>query len=78
MTENFGLNIPGHGWFQTNAKNLDILLMKHMPATAEELRAFIRGNITMMEGAEDAKRYDDLRTVTECLLVIAQLTGLAT
>lgn len=60
-----------HGQFQTSAGSLDSLMERYLPASPTQLRAVIAQRSEIVD-------YDDLTTITECLMVLAELDGLAT
>ncbi|ANZ13334.1 hypothetical protein ACH4YO_40660 [Streptomyces noursei] len=64
-------NLTGHGWYRTRAGAFDLMIMRYLPASVQDLRAKIR------ELNPDAN-VDDLQTVTECLMILAELRGHAT
>ncbi|MFJ3775243.1 hypothetical protein ACIPX0_26465 [Streptomyces sp. NPDC090075] len=67
--------ITTHGWFQTSVERFDQLITEYLPATVEGLRAQLQ-QIAADDGSDID--YSDLTTVTECLLVLAELRGFAT
>ena len=71
-TDNITISIRGHGEYQTTADGLDMLMYRYLPASVSELRA----KIEQRSGGEID--YSDLHTVTECLMVLAELDGCAT
>ncbi|MCP9209566.1 hypothetical protein [Streptomyces cucumeris] len=70
MTDDIKIKLAGHGLFQTNGHHFDQLMAKYLPASVAELRDGIGERIDI--------DYSDLETVTECLMVLAELDGLAT
>lgn len=59
-----------HGSFQVSAESLDRLMDRYLPASPAQLRKII---------AERSEvDYSDLTTITECLMVLGELDGLAT
>ncbi|MFD7257188.1 hypothetical protein [Streptomyces sp. NPDC059874] len=60
-----------HGQFQTTAHHFDGLMARYLPASVADLRAVI---------AEMSPEIDwsDVSTVTECLMILAELHGYAT
>ncbi|MFJ7414657.1 hypothetical protein ACIQWZ_28235 [Streptomyces sp. NPDC098077] len=76
MTGQIRLRIAVHGYFQTSAESFDQLIAEYLPATPSDLRA--RLQTLSDEEYGEAIDYSDLNTVTECLMVLAELRGLAT
>lgn len=70
------LYIQRHGSYQTSAERLDHLIATYLPASVEELRSKLQHFSDTEHGA--GIDYSDLRTVTECLMVLAELHGYAT
>lgn len=87
-----------HGWYQTTAEALDLMMMRYLPASVASLRKqIVEENGEGCEGHYDTDdaltsgvgigepvtcdgtcRYADLTTVTECLMILAELRGYAT
>ncbi|MEU9605441.1 hypothetical protein [Streptomyces sp. NPDC048057] len=70
------MNVTTHGQFQTSAEGFDRLIAQYLPASVESLRAQLQKFSDEEHGA--GIDYSDLTTVTECLLVLAELRGFAT
>ncbi|QJD50722.1 hypothetical protein SEA_ISSMI_76 [Streptomyces phage Issmi] len=73
------MRITHHGWYQTSAEHFDQLLAEFiagtLPQSMEGLRAELQ-RISKDDGWDID--YSDLTTVTECLMIFAELRGLAT
>lgn len=70
------LCIPRHGQFETDVTSFDGLIAEYGSWSLESLRAKIQ-KVSVEEFGSDID-YSDLRTVTECLFILVELTGLAT
>ena len=67
------LGIPGHGRFRTSAYRLDMVMRKYLPASVLELRNHLSQEAS--NNGMESNTYEDLQTVTECLMVLAELSG---
>jgi hypothetical protein len=67
------IQIPGHGLFKTYAYRLDLVMAAYLPASAFTLRKKLSEYAT--ENGQAATTYDDLHSVTECLMVLAEFNG---
>jgi hypothetical protein len=72
-TDKITLYIKGHGQYQVAAASLDELIETHLPASVDQLRR----EISEREGRPEHD-FADLQTVTECLMILGELSGLAT
>jgi hypothetical protein len=70
------LYIPAHGQYETDTASFDTLLAEYGTWSLPLLRGAIQKLATEEHGMNID--YSDLRTVTECLFVMAELSGLAT
>jgi hypothetical protein len=69
------MRVASHGQFQVSAQSMDHLIETFLPARVEELRSHLqRFSDDMGQGID----YSDLTTVTECLMVLGELNGMAT
>lgn len=73
LADNISIHIHGHGWYQTSAERMDLLIERCLPASVAGLRQQI-----IDRGDYPAGHYDDLHTITECLMILAELDGFAT
>lgn len=69
--------IPGRGRYTTTAEALDELLAEKAPFSLPALKRDIRHVAREELGFDDEylASVDSLKTITECLLVLAELTG---
>lgn len=72
-TDNIAVTIQGHGRYQTSVEAMDLLIERYLPTSVAELRQEI-----ISRSDYPATHYDDLRTVTECLMILAEFDGFAT
>lgn len=70
------LYIPAHGQYETDTASFDALLTEYGTWTLPRLREAVQKLATEEHGMDID--YSDLRTVTECLFVMAELSGMAT
>lgn len=70
------MRVTTHGCYQTSAESFDLLIAEYLPALPAELRAKLQRYADEEFGA--GIDYSDLTTVTECLMVLAELRGYAT
>ncbi|WP_031513670.1 hypothetical protein [Streptomyces sp. NRRL F-5123] len=70
------LRVTTHGSFQTSPESFDRLMAEYLPASPAELRAKLQRFSDEQHGS--SIDYSDLTTVTECLMVLAELRGFAT
>jgi hypothetical protein len=75
-TGHITMRVTTHGWFQTSAESFDRLMAEYLPASPAELRDKLQRYADENFGA--GIDYSDLTTVTECLMVLAELRGYAT
>jgi hypothetical protein len=59
-----------HGTFTTTTSALDLMISRHLPASPEQLRR-------VLNASTDAHLYDDLRDVSELLIMLADAEGYA-
>lgn len=78
--DTIGMSIGSHGSFETSAASLDVLMTRYLPGLEKwiaeigivaDLRSQIQARLPELD-------YSDLATVTECLMVLAELDGCAT
>lgn len=74
-TGHITMRVGSHGFYQTSAEGFDYLLGEYLPASPAGLRDTIQRLSDEMGQDID---YSDLRTITECLMVLAELRGMAT
>ncbi|MCC3766465.1 hypothetical protein [Streptomyces sp. UNOC14_S4] len=94
MDDRISITITGHGDYQTRAGALDLMICTYLPASVDQLRQKIVemtgegceghesldgtiGNVVFCDGSCVAA-YRNLKTFTECLMVLAELNGHAT
>jgi hypothetical protein len=70
-TDPIRIHIAKHGWFQTTAYRFDLLIERYLPASPQGLRQQIEERSPEID-------YSDVHTVTECLMILAELDGYAT
>jgi hypothetical protein len=68
------VQIKGLGTYQTTAEGLDLMIMKYLPSSISQLRSVI----VNLEPERTSEELANLRTITECLMVLAELNGYAT
>lgn len=70
------LYIAAHGAYETSIEALDGLMAEHAAKSLPKLRKEIQTFSDEEHGG--GIDYSDLRTITECLFILAELHGLAT
>lgn len=70
------LYIPVHGSYETTPQVLDMLMAEHLPDSVAGLRRKIQKFSDEEHGG--GIDYSDLRSITECLFILAELHGHAT
>lgn len=70
------LYIPAHGSYETTPEALDELMAEHLPDSVAGLRRKIQKH-SDEEMGQDID-YSDLKSITECLFILAELHGHAT
>ena len=73
ITDKITVNITNHGQYQTDVNHFDLMIGRYLPASPYELRQKITERSDYPEG-----HYDDVYTVTELLMILAELDGFAT
>ena len=68
--------IPGRGQYQTDTASFDALLAEYGSWDVKRLKAKLQKRSDEQHGG--GIDYSDLRSVTECLFIMAELSGLAT
>ena len=68
--------IAAHGAYETSAASFDALMTEYAGTPLPRLRADIQKLSDEQHGG--GIDYSDLRTVTECLFILAELSGMAT
>lgn len=61
-----------HGTYQCEAASLDIMIMRYLPATLAEL------NVMLNERHGTEPGYFEAQSLTEALMILAELDGYAT
>ncbi|MFE1842058.1 hypothetical protein [Streptomyces sp. NPDC059515] len=79
-TGHIRLQIAAHGQYQTSVDSFDLLLAEFISGTLPQSLDGLRAELQRLSDEEFGFDIDfsDLSTVTECLLVFAELRGLAT
>jgi hypothetical protein len=65
--------IPKHGLYRLTSGRLDLAIRRYLPASSNELL-----NLVMRRAPEmgmDPEGFNDLRTVSECLFILAEWDG---
>jgi hypothetical protein len=70
------LYISKHGQYRTDLASFDALMAEYADTPLPKLRADIQKLSDEHHGGNID--YSDLRTVTECLFILAELSGMAT
>jgi hypothetical protein len=70
------LRITDHGAYQTDIASFDALWAEYGHLKLDELRAQIQKFSDEQHGG--GIDYSDLRTLTECMFIMAELSGMAT
>lgn len=70
------LYIAAHGQYQTDTASFDALLTEYGHLPVDKLRATVQKLGDEQHGG--GIDYSDLRSVTECLFIMAELSGMAT
>lgn len=73
ITDKITINITGHGQFQTDANHFDLMISRYLHDSPNGLRKKITERSVYPAG-----HYDDVHTVTELLMILAELDGFAT
>lgn len=73
VADNIRATITGHGTYQTSVNHFDLVIARYLPNSPYELRKLIEERSDYPPG-----HYDDVHTVTELLLILAELDGFAT
>ncbi len=73
ITDKITINITGHGQYQTDANHFDLMMAKYLHKSPCELRQQIEERSDYPPG-----HYADVHTVTELLMILAELDGYAT
>ncbi|AFU62049.1 hypothetical protein phiHau3_71 [Streptomyces phage phiHau3] len=74
------LQIAAHGQYQTSVDSFDLLLSEFISGALPQSVDALRAELQRVSDEEFGHGLDfsDLSTVTECLLIFAELRGLAT
>jgi hypothetical protein len=67
------VQITNHGAYQTSVESFERMIVRYLPDSVAGLREKIAER-----GLYPPHHYDDLHTVTECLMILAEFDGLAT
>lgn len=70
ITDTIGITITGHGVYACSANEMDRTIARHLPASPYDLRQKIDSH---PNNTHAAGHYDGLITVTEHLMVLADL-----
>jgi len=70
------LYIQAHGQYETDTASFDALMTAYGSWSLARLRVALQKLATEVHGMDTD--YSDLRSVTECLFIMAELSGMAT
>jgi hypothetical protein len=74
-TGHIAMRVASHGFYQMSAESMDRLMEMMLPSRMTELRDHLQKMGDDMGMGID---YSDLSTVTECLMILGELNGMAT